>query len=133
MESDDSVGIQRTSLGPSGAAHRDRVETIKIEPSSMITCAKGEMTSMQGHLRTYLDEATERFHQVQRERAYQAIYPSQRIKPSGVQETYTPAVEMESVRSHHSRSDIFDPKDADPDNLGQEERRRAMVAITETL
>ena len=69
MESDDSVGIQRTSLGPSGAAHlRDRVETIKIEPSSMITCAKGEMTSMQGHLRTYLDEAIERFHQDQRER-----------------------------------------------------------------
>ena len=135
MESDDSVGIQRMSLGQSGAPHlRDRVETIKVEPQSTITCAKEEMTSnMQGYLRTYLDEAIERFHQDQRERAYQAIYPSQRIKPARVQETYTPDVEMESVRSHHSRSDIFDPKDADPDNLGQEEQRRAMVANTETL
>ena len=40
---------------------------------------------------------------------------------------------MESVRSHLSRSDIFDPEDADPDDSGQEERQRAMVATTETL
>ena len=114
----------RMSLGPSGAVHlRDRDEMIKIEPQTTITCAKGEMTStMQGHLRTYLDEAIERFHQDQRERAYQAIYPSQSIKPARVQETYTPDVEMESVRSHLSRSDIFDPEDADPDDLGQEVR-----------
>ena len=135
MEPDDSVGIQQMSLGQSGAAHlRDRVETIKIEPQSTITCAKGEMTStMQGHLRTYLDEDIERFHQDQRERAYQAIYPSQIIKPARIQETYTPDIEMESVRSHLSRSDIFDPEDADPDDSGQEERQRAMVATTETL
>ena len=109
MESDDSVGIQRVSLGPSGAVHlRDRDEMIKIEPQTTITCAKGEMTStMQGHLRTYLDEAIERFHQDQQKRSYQAIYPSQRIKPARVQETSTPDVEMESVRSHLSRSDIF--------------------------
>ena len=83
---------------------------------------------MQGHLRTYLDEAMERFRQDQQERAYQAIYPSQRIKLARAQETHTPDVEMESVRSRLSRSDIFDP-----DYSGQEERRRAMIAHTETL
>uniref|UniRef100_A0AAV1VBJ4 Uncharacterized protein n=1 Tax=Peronospora matthiolae TaxID=2874970 RepID=A0AAV1VBJ4_9STRA len=78
MESDDSVGIQRMSLGPSGAAHlRDQVDAIKCEPRSAIACAKEEMTSArQGHLQTYLKEAMERFYQDQREQAYQAIYPS---------------------------------------------------------
>ena len=40
---------------------------------------------------------------------------------------------MESVRSHLSRSNIFDPEDVDPDDSGQEERRRAMVATAETF
>ena len=40
---------------------------------------------------------------------------------------------MESVRSNISRSDVFDPDDSDPDDSGQEERRHAMVATTETL
>ena len=56
----------------------------------------------------------ERFQQEQRERAYQAIYPRQRIKTARAQEAYTPDVEMESVRSHLSRSDISDPEDVDP-------------------
>ena len=105
MESDDSIGIQRMSLCPSGAAHlRDQVDAIKCESRSAIACAKEEMTStMQGNLQTYLKEAMERFHQYQREQAYQAIYPSERIKPARVQEVYTPDVEMESVRSHPSR------------------------------
>uniref|UniRef100_A0AAV1VNF3 CCHC-type domain-containing protein n=1 Tax=Peronospora matthiolae TaxID=2874970 RepID=A0AAV1VNF3_9STRA len=135
MESDDSIGIQRMSLGPSGAAHlRDQVDAIKCEPRSAIACAKEEMTSaMQGHLQTYLKEAMERFHQDQREQAYQAVYPSQRINPARVQEVYIPDVEMESVRSHRSRSNHFDFDDADPDDSGQEERRRAMVSTTETF
>ena len=40
---------------------------------------------------------------------------------------------MESVRSSISRSDVFDPDDSDPDDSGQEGRRHAMVATTETL
>uniref|UniRef100_A0AAV1UPQ9 Uncharacterized protein n=1 Tax=Peronospora matthiolae TaxID=2874970 RepID=A0AAV1UPQ9_9STRA len=39
---------------------------------------------------------------------------------------------MESVRSHISRSEFFNPEDADPDESGQKERRRAIVATTET-
>ena len=52
MESDDSVGIQRMSLDPSGAAHlRDRGETAKLKPRSMATCNKDQMTNtMQGYL-----------------------------------------------------------------------------------
>ena len=73
----------------------------------------------------------ERFQLERREQAYQAIYPSQRIKTPRDQEAYTPYVE--SVRSHRSRSDIFDPEDVDPDDSGQEKRRRAMVATAETL
>ena len=40
---------------------------------------------------------------------------------------------MKSVRSHRSRSDFLDPEDVDPDDSGQEERRRAMVATAEKL
>ena len=61
----------------------------------------------------------EYFQLKQREQAYEAIYPSQRIKTTIVQEAYNPNVAMESVRSHRSRSDIFDPED--------------VVATTETL
>ena len=81
----------------------------------------------------YLEEAIERFQQEQREQAYLEIYPSQRIKTRIGLEAYSPDVEMKSVRSHHSRSEIFDPEDVDPDDLGQEERRRAMVATAEKL
>ena len=135
MESDDSFGIQRMSLGPSGAAHlRDRSETAKLEPRSMATCTKYQMTTtVQGYLQKYLEEARERVRQDQRERAYQAIYPSQRIKPARAHERYNPDVEMESARSSISRSDVFDPDDSDPDDSGQEGRRHAMVATTETL
>ena len=129
IEPDDLIDVQRMSLGPSGAAHlRDRVETIKIKPRSTTARVKEETNLFtQGHLQAYLEEAWECFQQNQREQAYQAIYPSQRIK------AYTPDVEMESVRSTEMQSDIFDPEDADPDESGQEERRRAMVATTETL
>ena len=165
VESDDSVCIQRMSLGPSGAAHlRDRVETIKRDPRSTATCAKDQMTAtmqgylqkylneakrsprskatcakdqmtptMQEHLQKYLDEAKEQVRQDQRERVYQAVYPSRRIKPARSHEEYTPDVEMESVQSHISRSDVFDPEDSDPEDSGQEERRHAMVATTGTL
>ena len=63
IESDDSIGIQRMSLGPSGAAHlRDRVETIKTEPRLTTARSKEETNSTtQGHLQTYLEEALERF------------------------------------------------------------------------
>uniref|UniRef100_A0AAV1T405 Uncharacterized protein n=1 Tax=Peronospora matthiolae TaxID=2874970 RepID=A0AAV1T405_9STRA len=88
---------------------------------------------MQGNLQSYLTEAMERFQQDQRELMYQAIYPSQRIKPAIIRETYTPDVEMESVRSYISLSDCVDPEDADTDDSGQDERRRAMVANTETF
>ena len=87
----------------------------------------------QGHQQAYLEEAMGHFQQEQRERAYQAIYPYQRIKISNVQEAYTLDVEMKSVRSHRSRSDFLDPEDVDPDDSGQEERRRAMVATAEKL
>ena len=90
-------------------------------------------TTMQGYLQKYLEEARERVRQDQRERAYQAIYPSQRIKPARAHERYTPDVEMESVRSSISRLDVLDPDDSDPDDSGQEGRRHAMVATTETL
>ena len=88
---------------------------------------------MQGHLQTYLKEAMERFHQNPREQAYQAIYPSQRIKPARVQVPYTPDVEMKSVGSHQSRSNDFNFNDADPDDSGQEKRQRARVATTDTF
>uniref|UniRef100_A0AAV1TWM2 Uncharacterized protein n=1 Tax=Peronospora matthiolae TaxID=2874970 RepID=A0AAV1TWM2_9STRA len=46
MESDDSVGTQRMSLGPSGAAHlRDRVESVKLNSRSKATGAKEELTT----------------------------------------------------------------------------------------
>ena len=59
IESDDSIDIQRTSLGPSGAAHlSDRIETIKTEPRSTSARAKGDTNSTtQGHLQAYLEEA----------------------------------------------------------------------------
>ena len=52
IESDDLIGIQLMSRGPSGAANlRDRVETIKIEPRSITVRAKEEMISTkQGNL-----------------------------------------------------------------------------------
>uniref|UniRef100_A0AAV1UEH8 Uncharacterized protein n=1 Tax=Peronospora matthiolae TaxID=2874970 RepID=A0AAV1UEH8_9STRA len=67
MESDDSVGIQRMSLGPSGGTHlRDRVESVKLNSLSKATGAKEQMTTTtQGLLQTYLDEAMELFHQDQ--------------------------------------------------------------------
>uniref|UniRef100_A0AAV1ULF9 Uncharacterized protein n=1 Tax=Peronospora matthiolae TaxID=2874970 RepID=A0AAV1ULF9_9STRA len=69
MESDDSVGIQRMSLGPSGTTRlRDRVESVKLNSRSKATVAKEQMTTIsQGLLQTYLDEAMERFCQDQRE------------------------------------------------------------------
>ena len=72
MESDDSVGIQRMSLGPSGAAHlRDRGETANLDPRSMATCTKDQMTTtMQGYLHNYFEEARERVRQDLREQAY---------------------------------------------------------------
>ena len=135
MESDDSVGIQRMSLGPSGAALLcDRVETVKMNSRSKATGAKGQKTTTtQGLLQTYLDEAMERFRQDQQKRAYQAIYPSQRIKPARSLERYTPDVEMESVQSYTRHPEFFDPDDIDPDDSGQEDRRHAMVATTQTL
>uniref|UniRef100_A0AAV1U107 Retrotransposon gag domain-containing protein n=1 Tax=Peronospora matthiolae TaxID=2874970 RepID=A0AAV1U107_9STRA len=60
------------------------------------------------------------------------MYPSQRIKPARVRETCTPDVEMESVRSPISRPEFFDPKEADLNDSGQEEWRRAIVATIET-
>uniref|UniRef100_M4BBL2 Uncharacterized protein n=1 Tax=Hyaloperonospora arabidopsidis (strain Emoy2) TaxID=559515 RepID=M4BBL2_HYAAE len=54
----------------------------------------GTKLTTQGHLQAYLGEAMERFQQEQREQAYQAIYPSQRVKTPRVQEAYTPDVEM---------------------------------------
>uniref|UniRef100_M4BNQ2 Uncharacterized protein n=1 Tax=Hyaloperonospora arabidopsidis (strain Emoy2) TaxID=559515 RepID=M4BNQ2_HYAAE len=121
--------------GPKWAVHlRDRVGTIKIEPRSTTARAKGETyLNTQGHQQAYLEEAMGHFQQERRERAYQAIYPYQRIKTSNVQEAYTLDVEMKSVRSHRSRSDFLDPEDVDPDDSGQEERRRAMVATAEKL
>ena len=37
---------------------------------------------------------------------------------------------MESVGSHLSRSDFFDPEDVDPGDSGKEVRRRALAATT---
>ena len=135
MESDDSVGIQRMSLGPSGAALLcDRVESTKMNSRSKAIGAKGQKTTTtQGLLQTYLDEAMERFRQDQQKRAYQAIYPSQRIKTVRSLERYTPDVEMESVQSYTHHPEFFYPDDIDPDDSGQEDRRHAMVATTETL
>uniref|UniRef100_A0AAV1TCF3 Uncharacterized protein n=1 Tax=Peronospora matthiolae TaxID=2874970 RepID=A0AAV1TCF3_9STRA len=133
MDSDVSIGIQRMSLGPSEAAHPlYRVEMIKIEPRSTTTGAKRQMTSTrQGNMQAYLDEAIKRFQQDQRELEYQAIYPSQLVKPVRVQEPCTPDVDMELVRSHISRSEFYNPEDADPDYPGKEERRRAIEATTD--
>ena len=105
MESDDSVGIQRISLGPSGATHlRHRVESVKLNPRSKATCSREQITTTtQGLMHTYLEEAMDSFLQDQRERAYQAINPSQRIKPARVHERDIPDVEMESVQSRISQ------------------------------
>ena len=75
MESDDSVGFQRMSLGPSGAALLcDRFESVKMNSRSKATGAKGQKTiTTQGLLQTYLDEAMERFRQDQQKQACQAI------------------------------------------------------------
>uniref|UniRef100_A0AAV1U8B6 Uncharacterized protein n=1 Tax=Peronospora matthiolae TaxID=2874970 RepID=A0AAV1U8B6_9STRA len=96
MESEDSVGIQRMSLGPSDATHlRDRVESVKLNSRSKATGSKEKMTTpTQGLLQTHLDEAMKRFRQDQRIRAYRAIYPNQRIKPARPRERFTPIVEM---------------------------------------
>uniref|UniRef100_A0AAV1V3I1 Uncharacterized protein n=1 Tax=Peronospora matthiolae TaxID=2874970 RepID=A0AAV1V3I1_9STRA len=88
---------------------------------------------MQGNLQSYLTEAMECLNQNLRELVYQAIYPSQRIKPAKIRESYTPDVEIESVRSHISRSDFLNPEDANIDESGQGDRQRAMVATTKTL
>ena len=81
-------------------------------------------------MQAYLEGAMKRFQQEQREQAYQAIYPGQRINTPRVQESYIPDVEMKSVRSHRIQSAIFDPEDVDPDDSSQEEGRRAMVATS---
>uniref|UniRef100_A0AAV1TFH2 Retrotransposon gag domain-containing protein n=1 Tax=Peronospora matthiolae TaxID=2874970 RepID=A0AAV1TFH2_9STRA len=135
MESDDSVGIQRMSLGPSGATHvRDRVESVKLNSRSKAKGAYEQMaTNTQELLQTYLDEAIERFRRDQQKRAYQAIYPSQRIKPARSRERFTFDVEMESVQSRISQPEVFESDDIDSDDSGQEDRRHAMVATTETL
>ena len=48
------------------------------------------------------------------------------------QETYIPDVEMESGGSRQDRSDIYFPGGGDPDDTGQDEVRRPLVASTET-
>ena len=80
------------SLGPSGAAHlRNQVETIRIEPRSTTARAKEEKNlTTQGHLQAYLEEAMERFQQEQWERAYQVIYPNQRINISNISRSIYP-------------------------------------------
>uniref|UniRef100_A0AAV1V916 Uncharacterized protein n=1 Tax=Peronospora matthiolae TaxID=2874970 RepID=A0AAV1V916_9STRA len=87
---------------------------------------------MQGNLQCYLTEAMERSQQDQRnwnvKRYTQVKGLSLRNRESS-----TPDVKLELLQSHISRSDILDPKDADPDDSGQDERRRAMMATTETL
>uniref|UniRef100_A0AAV1UIC4 Uncharacterized protein n=1 Tax=Peronospora matthiolae TaxID=2874970 RepID=A0AAV1UIC4_9STRA len=72
MELEDFVGIQRMSLCQSGATYVcDQVDSVKLNSRSKATGAKEQMmTTTQGLLQTYLDEAMERFRKDQRERAY---------------------------------------------------------------
>ena len=93
IESDASIGIQRMSLGPSGSAHLlDRAKGIEAESRSAAIRSTGDDTSaIQGHLLSYIDNAMERFEQIQRSQAFQAIY---HIKRSRFQELGKPTSRM---------------------------------------
>ena len=75
----------------------------------------------------------ERIQQEHRNQARQEVYPSQRIEVARNIESYTPNIEMELVGSHHGGAEMQYRGAGYPDNLGQFEPRRPLVAIAETV
>ena len=121
------------SLGPSGSAHLlDRTKEIKAGLRSAAIRATGEDTSaLQGHLLSYIDNAMERFKQIQRSKSTQAISPSQVIMMPRSRETDFPDVEMESVGSSQGRSGFGDPGGHTSYESEREDPRRSLLAPAE--
>ena len=65
VEYDESIGIQRMVLSPSGATHlRDRMERIKDESRLAAVCAKEDKSrNIAGPLHTFFEASMRRFHQ----------------------------------------------------------------------
>ena len=117
VESEDSIPIQRMSLGPSGAdLIRERASQKNIQGRST------EVPAESGHLQSYFEAAMKKYEEDQRNFARQTARRS-RI-PAIPQASYVPDVEMESVGSCPGRQiNNYEIPDTDLDDL-----RRPLVA-----
>ncbi|CAI5722019.1 unnamed protein product [Peronospora effusa] len=119
-ESDDSINMQRMSLGPAGAAHiRERLAPIKArEQSTSALTAEDMNVTGSGQLQSYFEAAMRKYEQDQAR-----MIASRSAIPTKPPKVCISDVDMESAGSRQSRSNNYDP-----DDLGLEDIRRPQVA-----
>ena len=126
VNSDESIGITRMSLGPTGVALlRDHKMPTKTEQQSRSANVNPKGPS---NLKSYFEAAMEKFVKDQQAQDQINHQANQVRNPPNQTERYMPDVDMESVGSHHGRSNEYDFDDLDMQNI-----RRPQVAAAETL
>ncbi|CAI5722094.1 unnamed protein product [Peronospora effusa] len=105
-ESDDSINMQRMSLGPAGAAHiRERLAPIKArEQSTTALTAEDMNVTGSGQLQSYFEAAMRKYEQDQAR-----MIASRSAIPTNTPKVCISDVDMESAGSRQSRSNNYDP------------------------